>query len=295
MVGPQLSTCGCGWLVLTIFVHCMACASYTWAQTAEVEDADQQNVVPSYCGIQCLYGAIRATGQSIDFTELLRPEYLTSPTGSSIQDLELAAREHRLQTKAASNLSTWDLENAGTPIILHFSLEDHIGEYNHWVLFLGMDGGAAIIVDPPHAVCKMSFAELLSRWDSVGLLISEKPIELPWLDAKAVTAIVLAVGIGTFGAWRWSRPCFGVPASGTMQGILILTAAVIGAFAFHAGCSIGMLANSSVAKRVQQSHLPSELPEVSYERLLEHLSTNDWTIVDARFPRVCRWSYSGGH
>ena len=99
--------------------------------------------VPAYCGIYCLYGALNAVGVKCQFADFVSSKYVTSKFGSTIDDLRQAAVDHDAFAETRTDLTAADLKEAPCPVILHVATERRIGIYNHWVLYLGTQGGLA--------------------------------------------------------------------------------------------------------------------------------------------------------
>lgn len=58
------------------------------ADTTVVDPARRQ----PYCGLYCLYAAVKLEGKEIRFRDLVKPEYIGSREGSSLQKLRKAAK-----------------------------------------------------------------------------------------------------------------------------------------------------------------------------------------------------------
>jgi ABC-type bacteriocin/lantibiotic exporter with double-glycine peptidase domain len=82
-------------------------------------------------------------------------------------------------------------------MILHFRSTYADSKFNHWVAYLGVDGGKARIIDQPHRLATIPFAELLAKWDGVAIEISPEPIKNDILMASYtnyLTTILLIIG-----------------------------------------------------------------------------------------------------
>jgi hypothetical protein len=107
----------------------------------------------AYCGIYAAYGAasavLKKSGDepSVEFFELLTGEYVSSFAGSTTRDLLRAIEKLGCSGKPYQCLSSRSLEGSNYPMILHVSGRGALGTYQHWVLFLGLDSGSAIIQD----------------------------------------------------------------------------------------------------------------------------------------------------
>lgn len=59
----------------------------------------------SYCGIYCLYAVIKLSDINIDPVELLKPEYIGSPRGSSLAELKKAAEDNGMHAVLVNSLT----------------------------------------------------------------------------------------------------------------------------------------------------------------------------------------------
>ena len=91
-----------------------------------------------YCGVYCLYTLLKATGLRIDFADLVKPEYIDSPRGSSLAALKRTAEDNGLFAECIGNMSIQDLYACPHPLILHVKPGDSSREYDHYQLFLGV-------------------------------------------------------------------------------------------------------------------------------------------------------------
>lgn len=125
-----------------------------------------------YCGVHALYGAANALGVEVRFDELISPKFISSGRGSSATDLQEAAEHIGLRATPLMGLGRTSLYSANKPLCLHVSPLGAEGTYNHWVLYLGMEGDDVLIHDGPGGVTRCSIESLLARWDGVALAIS---------------------------------------------------------------------------------------------------------------------------
>lgn len=238
--------------------------------------------VPAYCGIYSVYGALNAVGINSDFADFASAKYVTSRFGSTIEDLKKAAEDHGAYAKPCTNLTAADLKMAPCPVILHVADERRIGVYNHWILFLGTQDGRARIVDAPHNLELISYADLLARWDSTGLFITNEPSSLAdqsttnWLRGTLVVAMVVLVSAA--GQRRKTRR----QVHAFMTVVAILGTSVALAVAYHLLAPEGLLRNASAVELVQHSHLPVTIPEIGKDAMAELIGRREGVIIDAR-------------
>ncbi|MBS0203104.1 MAG: hypothetical protein JSS49_09420 [Planctomycetes bacterium] len=263
----------------------------------EIPDVGKET--SSYCGIYCVYAALNGFGKRTDFVNLLQTKYVGTMFGSSIHELARAVEDHGLHAQPMMGLSRANLVTARTPIVLHVSQPNSPTHFGHWVLFLGMEDGQAKVLDVPHNPELMPVADLLARWDGVGLYISEQPLS-PWqlkLDSLLtgenlvlvaalllITTLVQRVMRVRRGAVVATRPT-GVAAAG-----LLLTAGLT-ALAWHVLSADGYARNQVAIRTVIQQHRPSFLPKLDVPDMERALQDKSVVIVDARYPR----DYQAGH
>ena len=274
-----------------------AAESATSAVVDEIPDAAEEG--SSYCGIYCVYAALHGFGKSIDFKSLLNTKYVGTIYGSSIQELAVAVEDNGLHALPMMGLSRANLIGARTPIILHVSRQESPSYFGHWVLFLGMENGQAKILDVPHRPELMPVADVLARWDGVGLYVSEQPLS-PWqLKTESLFtgenfALFAALLIATSvlqriitkrhqGVTRVRSVWVGIPA--------LLGGAAVLAVAWHFLSDDGYARNKVAVRTVIQQHMPSFLPKLDVPDMEKALHDKNVVIVDARYPR----DYQSGH
>lgn len=264
--------------------------------TAEIPDVAEEG--SSYCGIYCVYAAAHGFGKKIDFVSLLDTKYVGSMSGSSIQELQRAVEDNGLNALPMTGLSRANLIAAHTPIILHVSRPESPGVFGHWVLFLGMENGQAKILDVPHRAELMPVADVLSRWDGVGLYVSEQPLA-PWrlkldsmLTGENLALVAALLLITTLLHRSIAARRFGSREGSSWQGVAgLLAASAVMAIAWHCLSEDGYARNPVAVRTVIQAHRPSFLPKLDVPDLERALQDKQVIIVDARYPR----DYQSGH
>ncbi|MEQ1830026.1 MAG: rhodanese-like domain-containing protein, partial [Pirellula sp.] len=156
-----------------------------------------------YCGIYAAYGAATAvlqkSGQkpTSDFGELLSTEYVSGLSGSSTRDILRALERLGCKGTAYQFLSLRSLEGSKHPMILHASGRGALGVYKHWLLFLGIEAGKAVIRDGEGGDYLMPISELLCRWDGRAIAVFDKSEKPPKLHSWEVASnCVFLCGIG---------------------------------------------------------------------------------------------------
>jgi len=133
-----------------------------------------------YCGINSLAAAAKSMGYDADLTTLAADErFVTLEEGSSLVQLENAATFWGLESIAVDNVNEDFLKTTPHYVILHVKNEPTAPEYNHFVLFFGVEKGLAKIFDVPKPASDVEFSELLPLMSGKALIVSKTPIELP--------------------------------------------------------------------------------------------------------------------
>ena len=284
-------------LVLSCCLSGTAICAVDTASESSIPDASTES--GSYCGLYCVYAALHAYEKRIEFPTLLKVKYIGEMSGSSIQELSLAVTDNGLQALAMSGLSRANLVAAQSPIILHVSTPDSPGYYNHWILFLGMENGLAKVVDAPHKPELIPVADVLARWDGVGLYVSDQHPSATMLKIEAICTgenLALAAGLLVLvslmrRAARLRRAGLNtVRPSWQMAGIILAVAGGL-TIAWHTLAEDGYVRNQVAIRTVIQQHRPSFLPKLSVPDLEKSLKDPNVVVIDARFPR----DFESGH
>jgi rhodanese-related sulfurtransferase len=255
-----------------------------------------------YCGLYCLYTAMKLAGQKPDFRELVKPEYLGSRKGSSLANLKQAAKDNGLYAESAAKLNSRILMESPHPIILHVKSSADSKEYDHFELFLGTENGQAKLFNPPEPVRLVPFHELAPQWDGTGLIVSAEPIDIGAVFAPARKRLLLyvVVGIAVIAILHWARQrrplvtlvnsrskLFGLSIVQTMGfGILALLCGMV----YHFVSDAGFLAHANATASVQKSHSGNFIPKVSKKKVERSLDSNT-VFIDARYAR----DFKAGH
>ncbi len=267
---------------------------------AEVVNAGTtaSNLPAAYCGICSLFRAASALGSDIHFNDFLKPEYISSRQGSSLNDLIRAAGDQGLCVEAMGHMNCTILRYVQCPVILHVKNDlATTKEYNHWILFAGTEEGKARVYDGVHSVELIDFADLAARWDGIGLLISDSSISVSslWLvvisqfvfyagACAGVIALLLWLQLWWANKLRWASNFRGWHRCVGELATLLVLAVVLGAgFRWaHAG---GFLSAPQGVAAIQDMHLGGFLRKVRAEDVPKLLDAEDVTIVDARLPQ----------
>ena len=257
---------------------------------ADIPDVGKEST--TYCGIYCAYAAMNGYGKQVDFVSLLKTKYVGTMFGSSIQELEAAVTDNGLYALPMMGLSRANLNSARTPIVLHVSRPEAPGYFGHWILFLGMEDGKAKILDVPHRTELVPVADILARWDGVGLYISEQPLSPWWLKVESLlTGENVAVFAGLLVLTAILQRLAGRRRSGgvisrsawVMVPSLLFAAGLL-SLAWHFLSHDGYARNKVALRTVIQQHIPSFLPKLGVAEMQKALSDEKVVIVDARYP-----------
>ena len=265
-------------------------------------DSNQTNAGPArkpsgrYCGLYCLYATMKLYDREIEFSQLIKPEYISSFQGSSLAELKKAAEDNGLYATPATKLTIRVLRQCHYPVILHIKPYITSKTYDHYELFLRTKNGKAKLFDPPEQVRLVPFRELVPRWDGNGLIISAGPIDLGTIFAPArkrfILYVVLAIAVILMVHWG-SRQWLASADKITLRRLLGLSmtqctgfaiAALLCGMIYHFANDEGLLANSDATATIQQAYLGNFIPKVSEKKVHKLLDTNT-VFIDARLAR----------
>lgn len=126
---------------------------------------------PQYCGVDCLYVALRATGASVSMRQL-EEELPLGATGVSVESLATAARKHGL-TATVVRADLDQLASWGNRSILHV-------QGQHFILFLGVEDRRVVLFDNGVGVIDCT-PELFNRYyqgEGTAILLGPPPPEV---------------------------------------------------------------------------------------------------------------------
>lgn len=254
-----------------------------------------------YCGLLCVYASMRAGGIEEDMHELMKPEYVGDPKGSSLGELQRAAHDHHMNAVPLARLSSDTLRRCSHWVILRVRSNPGSREYNHYELFLGVEGDKAVIYDPPNPPERISFAELATLWSGEGLVVSASPIDLhAALNSARIRFVFWAGGICVvvlliryllrFVPIRLCHSSQAFLGMSVGQGAALAVMALFFAMIYHFTSETGLLANAQGTQVVQRGHAPNFIPKITARgvREAQNLGT---VFIDARQNR----DYQAGH
>jgi len=269
------------------------------ADSTNVAARESSSNSPSYCGIESLYAALSCLGIECSFDALVRPQYVSSTDGSSVEDLERAATFWGAHTIAAERLTVRDLLAIPTPVILHVTPEGRFGTFKHWVCYLGTENGYYRILDPGEPVQLVSAAELLSRWSGTGLIISKQPVSLLQLTWETRLSLLNYFLIPT-AIWAFfSRRVGGVslafsrrvPRSITCQTARILVLSCVVAMLAQFCSPDSYWNNADVTRAIAAARNPDVLTQLSIDEFDRLARSEEVIVIDARM----KSDYQAGH
>jgi len=265
-----------------------------------ISNANTYKSLPGYCGVYCLYAVIRLEGNSIDISDLVKPEYIDSPEGSSIKGLMKAAEDHGMHALAVTYLTPNTLRELSYPIILSVKRDIESARYDHYELFLGDEGGKAKLYDPPDPARLVDYQELAPRWGGTGVVVSARPISLKRTLIPARVRFLSGAGAAVLALWWWERRRRTISADrvtrrkavglSVAQWAGISAVAVAASVLFHTIDDIGFIARPETVGSMQLAHLGSFLPKLKAAHVHRAFESGD-VIIDARWED----DYNAGH
>lgn len=280
-----------------IFLLCILSAHNSFLLSAEPNDIAgdaKHKVSGGYCGIYCLYGAMKFLGKDCDPNELIKQEYIGSQKGSSLAELKKCALDYGLYATPVNRLTTKDLRGLSLPVIIHVKSSPTVLAYDHYELYLGTREGKAMIYDPPRPIQSVPLRTLAPIWDGSALFISDKPIDFGATFAPArlrfaiYAAIVAVVVLAVRGGRRFflrSRPVLSRKKMLLLsfgQCAALIVAAIVGAFAYHSINEEGLLAFREATASIQQAHRANFIPKLSARQVRRLFAEHGAAFIDPR-------------
>lgn len=126
------------------------------------------------CGVLCAERVIfLSTRKEVAFSEIIHPDHISTSKGSTSDDLERLLRDFGISSATKTGLGLGTLSSLRTPTILNVRRSEFSKEFDHWVLFLGMQHGRYMIADLPGQAIPFTGLELLSLWEGVAIVTCE--------------------------------------------------------------------------------------------------------------------------
>ncbi|MFI5456154.1 MAG: rhodanese-like domain-containing protein [Isosphaerales bacterium] len=273
-----------------------------WARAG---DGERKEAGP-YCGLYCAYGALQAIGKDVPFETLLRPRYMSSRQGSSVKELRQAVIDAGAHAVALAGLGAESLRTARHPMILHVATDGQLRQYDHWVLFCGMQDGRARLLDAPNPMEFVPLSDILARWNGTALVVSDEPSDFSSIAVGEVASYVsvilstlLIICLADYGLRRLksiragevAHPAQSRVAVALSQAVALTCCSLVLVIGLHAIDDVGFLQNPSAARYVAAANISRFFPKLTYDGARRFLNERRGTVVDARFPAA----FESGH
>ena len=262
-----------------------------------LSDLREVEVSGPYCGIYSLIACLDTFNIHPNLEELLVPEFVGSFEGSSNAELIQAAEEYGLHGKTYSSLTWQELKESNSPMILHFRSTYADNKFTHWVAYLGVDGGKARIIDLPHRIAMIPFAELLAKWDGTAIEISKEPIQNEILAMSRwnyLFSVLMILGVILFLKvffWNSAKEAFSALTlfqkcrRGVIQTAVLLGGLFVVGILYHAFSPVGFLKNPSAVAEVTWRYYSVDIPEIDITEMEQIVEQKTIPIFDARYVR----------
>lgn len=264
-----------------------------------------------YCGVKCVYAAASHQGVEVNFVDLLQAKYIGCSRGSSLQELVVAATDHKLHTRVLSGLTIDSLRSLSYPTILHVKSDPAFSQYDHYVLILRSTDTSALVYDPTRE--KAEWIDLLGltpTWGGVGILVSAKPIhavatDLPTylgtlLDLVPIGCMVLVI-TRAVKLYADARPCPQAKARSAgwirtvsrawCHGVILGSFVAVAAVVYHLSYPSGLLAGNVSTAAIDQVQRVRMLPTIDAGRVRHLAAERSAFVVDSRLET----DYEAGH
>jgi rhodanese-related sulfurtransferase len=250
-----------------------------------------------YCGIYSLITILDTFDKHPDIKTLLVAEYIGSFKGSSNEELVKAAQANGLFAQTYGGLTWRELKTAKSPMILHFRSSFSDEKYNHWVAYLGVDGKHARIIDFPHSLETISFAELMAKWDGTAVVISDKPMDSNlvwslWLHYLGIVGLLFCcIFCIQYFLQNKTHKTFGTSTFLTRmkrdisQTVLLFGTIFVVAILYHAISETGFLRNPTAVAEVTRRYYSVDIPEINLSEMQTIVKEKTIPIFDARYAR----------
>jgi len=277
--------------------------TFTYAQAAPKPIPQGKGLSAGpYCGVYCVYAAVKLAGHTVSIESLLKPEYIGSSKGSTFAELANACKANGLHTMYLENLATEDLRRCAYPVILHLKSGETAGRYDHFGLFIKGLNNKALLFDPPTETRDIPWHELAAIWDGSGLVVSEEPIAISsilwpavWKKGLWFSALFFVVAAARrFGKKSlFLREPWPFPLrvrTALVQCSTIIVVASCAGFVVNSGTKEGMLRQWRTVREIQEEHSISFVPKLKVKGVQEAIKRGA-VLVDARW----KSDYEAGH
>ncbi len=248
------------------------------------------------CGVQCVFAVLNYYDRSSLLDNLIL-KHVTSPKGSSIEDLVIAIESHGLHAYPVKNLTRRNLLQSPYPIILHVRGQAGAAEFDHYqALFPGSESSGFALYEPPDHIAPFAYANLAPRWRGWGIIVSPHPINVseiyprsPWRFAGPIVAAFAFLIPAAFVLRRASLRQPSYPALRPIFHVydMLTGGAVIGALS----CTLALLAmmrsesflsSADAVAAVRSSHFEKWANRVTASQVRDAMNSGA-LVVDARY------------
>jgi len=250
-----------------------------------------------YCGIYSVYISCNLLDRSTEFDSLLKPQYVGSRDGSTLQELNTAIEDQGLAALAFNSLSLSDALSLGRPVILHVAGGDDPTDFDHYVVAVDNNDGAVAFVDGPSGLQYLSLSELENIWSGTGIIVlrSKWEVYTSWIRLRSIPVIVLSIlflVVLTYGrVTRCNKPTTSASPSTFLRDSLT-QAIKICILPICIGMAL-FIADAPATTSIQSVSVswPPDVEVVSTDQLPDLLKNEDPLILDVDHP----FQYSEGH
>lgn len=257
----------------------------------------QDSLSSTYCGIYCVYALALRNNQDVDFTNLIRPEFLSTERGSTLGDLQRASTSCKLDMVPISQLSISSLARLQRASILHWRTDLTDVEYDHYVVFFGTVRDQFVVLDPPNALSYLTGGEVAAHWDGSGLVFRDD-LAIPqrlslYLDLRFVAPLLLLVVFMITRKLASAKP---IASYGNLR-VTFAEVMVLANLAFalslfaHTRQYDGFITTPSVLENIAVANIKHIAREIDYEQVKSYLDSGTAIPVDARLES----DYTVGH
>lgn len=250
----------------------------------------------TYCGVYAVCRAARALGIECHFEQLLDARYIGTKRGSTLEDLARAARDLGLEARPLAGMNGAALRQLTSPAVLHVKASAASAVYDHWTLFMGLEGEEAILYDGPlETPRRVPLPRLLALWDGTMLLLDASrvpPVHAIRFAAVAqylffgclFLAAILAVAhlAPAGGTARVHLPLGRALAQSAWQAVLLLAFALAAAGASTLGAGLGPLAAPQTTRELTNANVAQLLPRLGPADVARLMAEPGVRFVDPR-------------
>lgn len=295
-----MRTVACGGrsrLCLLFLLNCTALLSASYGG----QEGERKYTQRYHCGLYCVYGAARYLGVKLDFRDIVRPEYVGSREGSSLEELRQCVEDNGLQATKVQNIGRGFLKKIGRPTILHVKSDYDSREYDHYVLFIGIERGYATVLDGSQ-VKKVAVSDLLVLMDGIGTVVTadEDVVDAIIWSARGRMIVYTLLTFAVVGMVRvfylngYGRRLLAVMqhslASVVGQAAVLVVCGSAAGFLYHTLTGCGYYGYTKYTEPIVASYRTTFLPKIGQKKVRGLLGEGAF-VVDARY----QWDFELGH